>query len=267
VFDYTDPVRSETGTFGNCVGEDSYYRIWRPDGPSRAGLLLVHGLGEHSGRYEHVAEYLTQKGVTVYALDQLGHGKSGGQTGWIEHFSHFLDDLETFDRLVRRDNGDRPLVLLGHSMGGLIVTAYLLEKPLKPDLLVLSGPAIVPIINPEDRSIDPTRLSKDPALWETYLNDPLTLRERVTDELLWRLADGVHMLPGRAGEIDMPILLIHGEADALCSVEGAKSYVHESGSKDVTVKTYPDGRHEMFNETNKAEVLDDLGRWLDERLP
>ncbi len=73
MFEYTDPVRSETGTFGNCVGEDSYYRIWRPDGPSRAGLLLVHGLGEHSGRYEHVAEFLTQKGVTVYALDQLGH--------------------------------------------------------------------------------------------------------------------------------------------------------------------------------------------------
>jgi alpha-beta hydrolase superfamily lysophospholipase len=267
VFDYTSPVRSETGTFGNCVGEDSYFQVWRPDGPSRAGFLLVHGLGEHSGRYEHVAEFLTRKGVTVYALDQLGHGRSGGQTGWIEDFAHFLDDLETFDRRVRKDNGERPLVLFGHYMGGLIVTAYLLEKPLRPDLLVLSSPAIEPIISPEDRSIDPTRLSRDPALWEAYMNDPLTLRDRVTDDLLWRLADGVFMLPGRADEIEMPVLLIHGEDDRLCSLEGAESYVRQTSSKDVTIKTYPEGRHEMLNEINKEDVLADLGEWLDARLP
>jgi len=228
--------------------------------------MLVHGLGEHSGRYDHVGRYLAQRNFSVYAYDHQGHGQSEGRRGWVAEFAHFLDDLETFHRIVLEQAGDLPVVLLGHSMGGLIVTAYLLEKPLKPDLLVLSGPAIVPLLDPHDRTIDPTRLSKDPAVWEEYLGDPLILRERVDPELFVRLGEGLRLLPGRAGEIAVPLLLIHGDADRLCSAEGATMYVEATSSPDRTVKLYPGGRHEMFNETNRDEVLADLVGWLDARV-
>lgn len=230
-------------------------------------MLLVHGLSEHSGRYQHVAGFLNDRSVTVYAYDHQGHGHSGGRTGWVERFDDFLDDLATFHRRVVADNSGRPLFMLGHSMGGLITTAYLLERELKPDSVVLSSPAIVPIMDPGDRTIDPSRLSRDEAVWKAYMSDPLVLRERVTDELYERLAEGVALLPARAGEIDLPILLIHGDADAICSAEGARLYIEACSSVDKTVKIYPGGRHEMFNETNRDEVMADLWEWMEARLP
>ena len=132
-----------------------------------------------------------------------------GKVGAVGHVpGHLLDDLETFHRFVLERADGLPVLLLGHSMGGLIVTAYMLEKPLKPDFLILSGPAIVPLLDPNDRTIDPTRLSKDPAVWQAYLEDPLILRERVDPELFVRLGEGLRLLPGRAAEISVPLLLM-----------------------------------------------------------
>jgi len=205
--------------------------------------------------------------VAVHALDHRGHGRSGGETGTVESFDHFLDDLSTFVSLVRAEEPHGPLVLLGHSMGGLIVAAYLLERQPQPDLVVLSGPAIVPIIEAGGRRIDATRLSRDPEVQRAYLEDPLVLRERVKEELFYRLAEGIGLLVGRASEVHHPLLLIHGTADRLCSAEGAEAWVRASSSPDVTVCLYPEGRHEMFNEINRDEVLADLWIWLDARIP
>lgn len=258
---------TESGTFRNAAGGRSFYQVWKRKGGARprGSLLLVHGLGEHTGRYAHVAEHLAERGVEVYAYDHQGHGRTEGRRGWIAAYGHFLDDLHSFHRFVR-EQSEGPLVLLGHSMGGLIVATYLLERPLQPEFLVLSGPAIVPLLDPADRTIDPTRLSRDPAVWEAYLTDPYILRERVEPELFVRLAEGLALLPGRAGEISVPCLLIHGEDDRLCSAEGAKMYVEGFSSPDVTVRLYPGGRHEMFNEVNRNEVLDDLWSWIDVRV-
>ncbi len=247
-------------------GASLFCRRWRPSGSPRAALLLVHGLSEHSGRYRHVGEFLAGHGLDVFAYDQRGHGRSSGETGWVEHFSDFLDDLDGVHRWLLERTAGLPLFLLGHSMGGLIVTAYVLDKPLAPDYLILSGPAIVPILDPGDRTIDPTRLSRDPAVWKAYMEDPLVLRERVTDELFERLADGLARLPGRAAEIRMPWLLIHGGDDRLCSAEGARDYLASSSSSDRTVRIYQGGRHEMLNETNRGEVLTDLWQWIARHL-
>jgi alpha-beta hydrolase superfamily lysophospholipase len=227
---------------------------------------LVHGLGEHSGRYEHVGSYLAGRGVSVYAFDHQGHGRSGGPRGRVSDFSIFLDDLATFHEFVRLDSEGLPLFLLGHSMGGLIVVAYLLERPLTPDYLVLSSPAIVPILSSDEPAIDPTRLSRDPAVQQAYLDDPLILRERVTDELYVKLADGLGLLAGRAAEIDRPLLLIHGKADRLCSWQGAVEYVEASSSPDVTLQLYEDGRHECLNEVNRSEVMAALWGWMEPRV-
>ncbi len=262
-------LKSDIGSFRNCAKSESFFRVWRPITESLRGVLvLVHGLGEHSGRYEHVGGYLAERGLIVYAADHQGHGRSEGRRGWVAEFGHLLDDLEAFHALVTTTHPGLPLVLLGHSMGGLIVTAYLLErKGSRPDLVVLSGPAIVPLLDPNDRTIDPTRLSKDPSVWDAYLSDPLILRERVDPELFVRLAEGIQLLPGRAHEIDVPLLLIHGDADHLCSAEGAAMYVRQSSSPDLEVRIYPGGRHEMFNEVERDHVLADLWAWLDTRLP
>ncbi len=255
---------AETGSFESASGEDAFYRVWRAAKPS-AALLLVHGLGEHSGRYDHVGNYLAERGVSVYALDHQGHGRSGGPRGTVSDFSIFLDDLASFDAYMRLDNEGLPIVLLGHSMGGLIAVAYLLERPLKPDFAILSGPALVPIVDPDAPAIDPTRLSRDPLVQEAYLNDPLILRERVQDQLYLKLADGLVMVDGRAAEISIPILLLHGTDDRLCSWEGAKAYVEGMSCDDKTFHLYEDGRHESFNEVNREEVLKDLWAWIEPR--
>ncbi|TFH24991.1 MAG: alpha/beta hydrolase [Myxococcales bacterium] len=261
-----DDVSSHSEGFVGSGGEELLARTWEPEGPARAVLLLVHGLGEHTGRYEHVGDYLAARGVRVCGYDQRGHGRSGGRTGWISAFDDFLADLALFHERVRATAGGLPLVLLGHSMGGLIVTAYVLDRRPRPDYLVLSSPAIVPIVEEGGRTIDAATLSHGPAVQEAYLTDPLVLRERVTEDLLLRIFEGVVHVDGRASEIALPVLLIHGSSDALCSAEGARTYLEASSSPDLTVKIYEDGRHEMFNETCKTEVLADLGAWIEARI-
>lgn len=255
------------GSFRGAGGVEIHRSAWRPPGRPRAVVVLAHGMSEHSARYDHVGRFLAARDVAVHALDHRGHGRSGGETGTVESFDHYLDDLSSFLSMVRAEEPRGPLVLLGHSMGGLIVAAYLLERQPQPDLVVLSGPAIVPILEPGERRIDATRLSRDPEAQRAYLEDPLILRERVKEELFYKLAEGVALLVGRAGEVHHPILLIHGTDDRLCSAEGAEAWIRQSSSQDITVRMYPEGRHEMFNEINRDEVLADLWSWLDARIP
>lgn len=262
-------VTTGEARFAGAAGVELFRRWWRPAGVHpRAVVVLAHGMGEHSGRYDEVARYLASRGVAVHALDHRGHGRSGGETGTVECFAYFLDDLSGFLQLARSEEpAGIPMVLLGHSMGGLIAAACVLERKPRPDLLVLSGPAIVPILDPNDRRIDPTRLSRDEAAQQAYLDDPYVLRERVQETLFPHLFEGIGLLVGRAGEVTMPLLLLHGADDRVCSAEGAEAWVRAAGASDVTVHLYPEGRHEMFQETNRAEVFADLWAWLDARIP
>ena len=245
---------------------DIFFHSWIPTREPIGTLVIAHGIGEHSGRYDHVGRYYADRGIAVYALDHQGHGRSGGVTGTVESFADFLDDVESLLEFARREQAGLPLVLLGHSMGGLIVTAYLLEKSLHPDFAILSGPAIVPLLDPNNRTIDPTRLSRAPEVWKQYLEDPLVLKERVREDIYPKLIEGVSLLPGRAVELELPLLLIHGADDQLCSAEGAKQYVESSSSDDVTVHIYEEGRHEMLNEINRDEVLADIWSWIEPRI-
>lgn len=262
-------IQSRTDTFLGAAGIELLERSWEPDGDPRGAVVVVHGLGEHSGRYEELGSFLAHEGFRVLSYDQRGHGRSGGPPGWVESFDHFLDDLSiVLARAASRSDGT-PVVLLGHSMGGLIVAAYVLERDELPDFLVLSSPAIVPIVEEgvTPGAIDAAALSSDPAVQESYRTDPLVLRERVTPDLLGRIFDGVVLVSGRAGEIDIPLLLIHGDRDTLCSAEGAGEYVGQTATSDRTVRIYPGGLHEMFNETCREEVFADLREWLRLRVP
>src|SRR5262245_42434425 len=120
-------VTTTEGTFQGVAGVPIFRRAWLPEGRPRGVMVLVPGMSEHSGRYDHVGRFLASRGLAVHALDHRGHGRSGGELGTVEKFDDFLDDLSTFVSIVRAEVPAGPLVLLGHSMGGLISAAYLLE--------------------------------------------------------------------------------------------------------------------------------------------
>lgn len=262
-----------------------YYREWLPAGAPRARLLLVHGLGEHIGRYEHVARFFTGHGFSVHAVDHEGHGKSGGTPGFVANFGHYLDGLSALLDHVRREGGDTPLFLVGHSMGGLISALFLLHHQQAFAGCVLSGPLVksdaepprlVLLINRLLSKIlprlgvlrlDATAVSRDPVVVEKYLSDPLVFNGKVTTRLVDELFVATRQLVAEADEIRIPLLLLHGERDRLTSPEGSKLLHGLVSSTDKTLKHYPGLYHEIFNEPEQLEVLTDVLAWLDRHLP
>lgn len=247
-------------------GASLFRRRLVPEGDLRGVVLVVHGMSEHCGRYEPVCRRLASRGLASVAYDHRGHGRSDGERGTVEDFGDFLDDLQAILLETREEFPGLPLFVLAHSMGGLIFAAYLLERSELPDFAILSGPAIVPLPGVGADSVDAGRLTRDPAEQKAYLEDPLILRDRVQDSLYVKLLDGLALLPGRAGEISLPLLLIHGDDDPLCSADGAQAWLEESNSKDRTIQRYPEGRHEMLNEVNREEVIANLLEWIEARL-
>lgn len=261
-----------------------YQQTWFPDHDSRAAILLVHGLGEHSSRYEHVADHLTQRGFSVHALDHYGHGKSDGLPGYVERFSVYLDGLAALLEKVRDEQPQVPLFLLGHSMGGLIAAAFLLEHQAAFQACVLSGPAIksdqappaivialirllavlvptLPLIQ-----LDASGVSRDQRVVDLYVNDPLVHHGRLTARLISEMSGAMQDTLARASEVSLPILFMHGEADVLTSPSGSVEMCDKVGSKDKTLKTYPGLYHEIFNEPEKETVLADMSNWLESHL-
>jgi len=261
-----------------------YQQSWTPDGDVRAGILLVHGLGEHSSRYTHVAEHLTSKGFAVHTLDHYGHGKSDGQPGYVERFSVFLDGVTALLHKVQSENPEKPLFLVGHSMGGLIAASLLLEQQDAFRACVLSGPAmksdqappaivmalirLISVLAPTAPLIqlDASGVSRDPDVVKAYMNDPLVHHGKLSARLLSEMSATMKSTLARAGEVRAPIILMHGDADLLTAPSGSVELHARAGSKDKTLKLYPGLYHEIFNEPEKEAVLADMSSWLEAHL-
>jgi alpha-beta hydrolase superfamily lysophospholipase len=265
-------------------GTALFWRLWAPDAGTPAGRVLIcHGYAEHGGRYRHVAERLTAAGLAVAVPDHRGHGRSGGRPVSVAHFDEYVDDLQRVVLDVAALEGDAPTVLLGHSMGGLIAAIYALRHPSELRGLVLSAPAVVSTgisapavaagrllarVAPELGvvSLPLDRISRDPEVVAAYFSDPWVrprrIRARLGAEML-RAMDEV--AAGLAG-LTLPVLLMQGTADALVD-PGAAAYVHDRvGSPDRTLRTYPGLFHEIFNEPERDQVLDDLVEWVRARV-
>jgi alpha-beta hydrolase superfamily lysophospholipase len=261
-----------------------YQQSWSPDAQTRAVVLLVHGLGEHSSRYEHVANHLTRRGFAVYAFDHYGHGKSDGHAGFVERFSVYLDGVAAMLEKTQKEHPQQPLFLLGHSMGGLIAATFLLDHQAAFKAAVLSGPAIksdqappalvialirllsvivptLPLIQ-----LDASGVSRDQDVVNEYMNDPLVHHGKLSARLLAEMSAAMNDILRRADEIKVPIMLLHGEADQLTSPSGSAELFEAIGSTDKTLKTYPGLYHEIFNEPEQDEVLSDMSRWLEAHL-
>jgi alpha-beta hydrolase superfamily lysophospholipase len=261
-----------------------YWRRWQAAHP-RATAVVVHGLCEHAGRYGELACLLAAWGIETFAADGRGFGRSSGPRGDWPHFGDRLDDVAWGIVQQRARHPGRPLVLFGHSMGGLIATRYVQSDRPRPDLLVLSGPAIDP--RETDRrgpSVALARLgarvlpglripfatfdglSTDPAVAAAARADPLWV-----GGLSLRLGTQMFEEMARAWEelaaIRLPVLLLHGADDPLVPAAASRDGAARVGSVDVTVRVYPGYKHEVYNERRRELVFADLKEGLDRRLP
>jgi alpha-beta hydrolase superfamily lysophospholipase len=274
-------LRRVESHFKGADGLRLFRRVWLPERPARV-LVLVHGYAEHSGRYDHVARWFVARGAAVHAYDHRGHGRSAGPRTHVERFDHFLDDLERFLELVRAEHPEGPLTLVGHSMGGLVTAALLVERAPAVSSAVLSGPALAlgPGVSRSrvalarvlrrlaprlvlGSGLDAAGLSRDPAVVRAYLEDPHVHRT-MTASLAAELLDAIPRTAAGAGRVAVPLLVVHGEEDPMCPVAGSRAFFAGVDCGGSRLLTYPGLRHEIFNEPEHERVFEDVRGWLED---
>jgi alpha-beta hydrolase superfamily lysophospholipase len=271
------------GSIGHVAAKDGTQLLLRhwpvAGGEPWASLLLVHGLAEHSGRYEHVGAQLANAGIDAHAFDLRGFGASGGRRASVDRWSQLHDDVEERLAAIRSVAPSRPLVLYGHSLGGLICLGYVLDGRSRPDLLVLSAPAISARLPRWQRvmavvlrrlapgtmirnAFDAEVLSRDPSVGERYVADPLN--QHRTSVRFGHAAFGEQARVGIAlDRLSIPTLVVHGGDDRLVPTESSERLEDRQG---VTRRVYPGLRHETHNEPDGAKVVEETIGWIREKV-
>ena len=273
-------MNESTITLKTGDGLDLYVRRWQTEGaPHRWTFVIVHGLGEHGGRYRHVAEWFTPKGPTVYAMDLRGHGRSGGRRGDAPSLKTLLDDIDAVIARARQESGG-PIVLLGHSFGGLLAVAFSLDRPDRIDRAVFSAPllvvkvpvpawkraaaAVLPRVAPRlslSNEVDAELLSHDPAIAVAYRTDPL-VHDRLSAGMYGdTIARGEEFI-ARAPELRVPFLLLQGADDRIVDPAGSERFFARATAPGRAFRTYPGMYHEVLNEVDRARVFADIEAWL-----
>jgi alpha-beta hydrolase superfamily lysophospholipase len=256
-------------------------RRWAPGGRRKlASVLIVHGLGEHSGRYDHVARRLASKGLDIHGFDLRGFGASAGRRAFVNRWTDFHDDIEAMLTAVRAASRGRSVVLYGHSLGGLAALGYVLSDRPKPDLLVVTAPALDSTVPEWRRSLarllsgivprlalsngfDATVLSRDPMVGSNYLADPLNVH-RSTVRLAAEAFREQERVRAALDQLSVPTLVLHGADDRLVPPSASEPLAGVAGVKRVI---YPGLRHEIHNEPEWETVLDDVVVWIRDHVP
>jgi acylglycerol lipase len=271
------------GTFGSARTRDGLELRtlhWPAVGTARAHLLLVHGIAEHAGRHAHVASHFARAGIETHGYDLRGFGASEGRRAYVDRWSEYHDDLEDQLQAVRARANGLPVVLFGHSMGGLVALGYVLADPPRrsPDLLVLSAPALDGVVARWKRilaevlgramphleianNIPPGALSHDPQVEIAYRSDPLNAHGttvRLGRELLHERTR-VQAQLARIDALPVPTYVLHGSDDAIIPVSATASLERRP---NATRRVYPGLRHEMHNEAGAAAVIGDTIAWI-----
>lgn len=246
----------------------------------RAIFIFVHGLCEHLGRYDDLTKTFNELGYGVYRFDNRGHGKSGGERGYVEDFMHFIEDTDIIVDMVQKENPDTPIFMLGHSMGGYIAAAYGIQYPDKLKGQVFSGPAtiLLPIFedlkqtdfDAEPHKKVPNSLSsvicRDPEVVRAYEQDPLVLKETNQKLLGEVFVKGPQWLEENIKKYIYPCLILHGDDDRIVIPEASQWLYKSISSKDKSLKLYKAFFHEILNEKEKDRVVSDIHKWVEERL-
>jgi alpha-beta hydrolase superfamily lysophospholipase len=278
-------MRHAEGTLASKDGTTQlFWQSWQPDGDPKASVVLAHGIGEHSGRYQHVGEALTAANYALYAHDHRGFGKSEGERGKITRYDDLLDDLGLMISIAENADPSDKTFLYGHSMGGQIALKYAIQHPERIDGLIASGPhirlryrpplaqvimgRILASVSPGmvlDTTFDNSIISRDPAVVEAYTNDPL-VHHRIALGLGKGMLDAPDYILRYADKLTMPLLLLHGAADRLTDPAGTQECHARAGTTDKTFTVYEGLHHEIHNEPEKERVLADIVKWLDEHV-
>jgi acylglycerol lipase len=274
-------MNHQDGVFKGVRDIDIAYQYWLPEEEIKAVLVIVHGLAEHSGRYMNVVHHFVPLGYAVYGLDHIGHGRSEGTRVYVERFSDYTRTLKTYVDKIRAWQPDTPLFMVGHSLGGLITSAYLLDHQGDLTGAVLSGPGVkVPdSISPITVALgkvlstlmpkaglvqlNAKEISRDPAVVQAYVSDPLVHTGKTTARLAAEMLKTMRRVIEEASTITLPVTIVQGSEDKLVDPAGARMLYKTVGSADKTLKVYDGLYHEVFNEPEHAEVLGDVEAWLD----
>ena len=276
-------TRSER-SFDGVGGTKIVYDVWTPNVDPTGVVVLCHGYAEHARRYDHVAERFGEAGLITFALDLRGHGRSGGKRVYLKNITEYTDDFHHLVGLATAAYPELKRVVLGHSMGGGVVFAYGVEHPDDYALMVLSGPAVyaqdavssvmitvakvvgsvLPGLPVENLPAD--AVSRDPQVVAAYEADPLVHHGKLPAGIAKALIAVGETMPQRASALTAPLLVVHGGHDKLIPVEGSTRLVECVASEDVHLKVYPELYHEVFNEPERAQVLDDVVSWIEVKL-
>jgi len=257
-------------TFQGSEGSIFYHR-WDPEGDPKRIVQMVHGYAEHGGRYAHVAEVLAQDGAVVYAEDHIGHGRSDGERAVIDDFDHAVKDLHALTEIAHRGHPGLPVVLVGHSMGGLLSGRYAQRWPDEVAGVAFCGAVIGDwqwardvLAGPELPYVpfDAAAISRDPEAGASYAADPLVYHGQYKRPLLVAEVAALDAFATDLDRLTVPVLLLHGTADPFVPYERSLQAVRDMATDDVTIHLYEGGRHEVLNEMNKDEIIEDLSAWI-----
>jgi len=266
-------------------GENIALRDWPlPYGAAQRGVVvLVHGLGEHAGRYGQLASRLNAWGYAVRGYDQYGHGESSGPRGGLPAPARLIEDLaDVLDSTRLRLGAGTPLILLGHSLGALVAASLVARNGAGIDALVLSSPAFaaglggwqklllatLPRVAPNlavGNGLDPEFLSHDPEVVTAYRADPL-VHDRISGRLAAFIAEEGPQVVRQAGAWSVPTLLLYAGADRLVDPQGSRAFAAAAPAGVVTAHCFEPLFHEIFNERENESVFERLRQWLDERF-
>jgi len=247
-----------------------HVRTWERADPSHL-VVIAHGYGEHIGRYDHVADAFAERGAAVYGLDHVGHGRSEGEPALVTDFEPVVGDLHLLVEEARAEHVGCPLVVVAHSMGGLIATRYAQRHSEGLAGLVLSAPlvgnpgtgALLALDPLPEIPVDIAVLSRDESVQQAYAADPLVYHGGFRRETLAAMATALLDAALDAQRVRGPVLWQHGEADQLVPLEGSRRLLEHLPNAEVSVRHYPGARHEIFNETNRDDVLRDTTEWIE----
>jgi len=280
-------TETTTGVYQAEDGAKIFFRHYNAQN-ERAGLVLAHGLGEHSGRYQNVVAPLLAAGISVWVPDHRGHGQSDGQRGHITAFDQYLNDLKGVMILAQeRLSTNSPCFLLGHSLGGLIALRFAQQFPQLPAAVIVSSPALgmtvkVPALKSVlgkimssiwpglslGNELDPTKISHDPEVVAAYIDDPL-VHDRVSARWFTEFLSAMATAQDLASQLTAPVLMQLAGDDHLTAVDASRGFFNRLTLEDKTLYCYDDLYHEIYNEPpdQRAAVIDDLVNWLNAHIP
>jgi len=272
--------------FESNDGITLYIRGWEPLRQPRAIVALAHGLGEHTGRYLHVAKTLADAGYALVGFDLRGHGRSGGARGHAPSPDALIQDIRRFFRFLVQRYPDFPHFLYGHSLGGLLSLAYAIHYSAGLKGVIVTGPALRSALQEEKAKVfmakmlgslvpvmtvpsglDTAALSRDQDVVEAYIKDPL-VHDRTSMGFGKSVLGVIDECFGRAREFKPPLLIMHGKADRITYPSGSEDFARLASetNQDVTLKIWESLYHEIHNEPEKAEVFKVMVEWMDKRL-